>query len=207
MANTQKFQAIIEVNSSKAHAEVERLRKEQKAAMDEIIKLKAKDSGATKEQIKAAEQKLKVVTDTLKKEEKHIKGLSAAMDNLSKKNYKELQQEVRTLTRLMRDGTVTKNSAEWKALAQRIKEAKREMNTYTEATVQSKNMFSRFFKFLNDSWGGVLILFQSITGISQTIRNSVSDFAKMEEAMADTRKYTGLSEEAVKDLNEELKKI
>ena len=207
MANTQKFQAIIEVNSSKAHAEVERLRKEQKAAMDEIIKLKAKDSGATKEQIKAAEQKLKVVTDTLKKEEKHIKGLSAAMDNLSKKNYKELQQEVRTLTRLMRDGTVTKNSAEWKALAQRIKEAKREMNTYTEATVQSKNMFSRFFKFLNDSWGGVLILFQSITGISQTIRNSVSDFAKMEEAMADTRKYTGLSEEAVKDLNEELKKM
>ena len=187
MANTQKFQAIIEVNSSKAHAEVERLRKEQKAAMDEIIKLKAKDSGATKEQIKAAEQKLKVVTDTLKKEEKHVKGLSAAMDNLSKKNYKELQQEVRTLTRLMRDGTVTKNSAEWKALAQRIKEAKREMNTYTEATVQSKSTFSRFFKFLNDSWGSVLILFQSITGISQTIRNSVSDFAKMEEAMADTR--------------------
>ena len=69
MANTQKFQAIIEVNSSKAHAEVEKLRKEQKAAMDEIIRLKAKDSGATKEQIKAAEQKLKVVTDTLKKEE------------------------------------------------------------------------------------------------------------------------------------------
>lgn len=207
MANTQKFQAIIEVNSSKAHAEVERLRKEQKAAMDEIIKLKAKDSGATKEQIKAAEQKLKVVTDTLKKEEKHVKGLSKAMDDLSKKSYKELQQEVRTLTRLMRDGTVTKNSAEWKALAQRIKEAKREMNTYTEATVQSKSTFSRFFKFLNDSWGSVLILFQSITGISQTIRNSVSDFAKMEEAMADTRKYTGLSEEAVKDLNEELKKM
>ena len=207
MANTQKFQAIIEVNSSKAHAEVERLRKEQKSAMDEIIRLKAKDSGATKEQIKAAEQKLKVVTDTLKKEEKHVKGLSTAMGDLSKKSYKELQQEVRTLTRMMRDGSVTKNSAEWKALAQRIKEAKREMNTYTEATVQSKGAFSRFFKFLNDSWGSVLILFQSITGISQTIRNSVSDFAKMEEAMADTRKYTGLSEAAVKDLNEELKKM
>ncbi len=207
MANTERFQAVIEVNKQKAEASVKQLEREVKAATEEVIKLKKKDSGATKEQIAAAERKLKVVTDALKKEEKHVKGLSKAMDDLSQKNYKELQAEVRSLNRLMRDGSVTKNSKEWNALAERIKAAKREMNEYTAATVQSKSIFSRFFKFLNDSWGGVLILFQSITGISQTVRNSVADYAKMEEAMADTRKYTGMTEAAVRDLNEELKKM
>ena len=207
MANTERFQAVIEVNKQKAEASVKQLEREVKAATEEVIKLKKKDSGATKEQIAAAERKLKVVTDALKKEEKHVKGLSKAMDDLSKKNYKELQAEVRSLNRLMRDGTVTKNSKEWNALAERIKAAKREMNEYTAATAQSKSIFSRFFKFLNDAWGSVLIVFQSITGISQTVRDSVADYAKMEEAMADTRKYTGMTEAAVRDLNEELKKM
>lgn len=52
-----------------------------------------------------------------------------------------------------------------------------------------------------------MILFQSVTGITQTIRKSVEDFAQMEEEMADVRKYTGLADAAVRDLNEDLKRM
>ena len=40
-----------------------------------------------------------------------------------------------------------------------------------------------------------------------TIRKTVQDYAKMEEAMADTRKYTGLADAAIRELNEDLKKM
>lgn len=207
MASTERFQAIIEVNNRKAMGAVEELRKEQKAATEELIRLKQKDSGATKEQIRAAELKVKTVTKALKTEEKHVKGLSAAMESLSKKNYKELQSEVKALSRMMRDGSVSKNSEEWQALANRIKNARKEMREYEIATKETQSFGTRFFKFLNDSWGGLLIAFQTITGVSQTIRKSVQDYADMEEKMADVRKYTGMTDEAVRDLNEDLKKM
>ena len=56
MANTERFQAVIEVNKQKAEASVKQLEREVKAATEEVIKLKKKDSGATKEQIAAAER-------------------------------------------------------------------------------------------------------------------------------------------------------
>lgn len=51
--------------------------------------------------------------------------------------------------------------------------------------------------------GGVVA---SVTGLSMTIRRSVDDYAQISEAMAGVKKYTGMTDEAVKDLNEDLKR-
>lgn len=40
MANTERFQAVIEVNKQKAEASVKQLEREVKAATEEVIKLK-----------------------------------------------------------------------------------------------------------------------------------------------------------------------
>lgn len=48
---------------------------------------------------------------------------------------------------------------------------------------------------------------QAINGVRQVLQQTVSDFATMEEAMAQVRKYTGMTTDEVKDLNEALKKI
>lgn len=47
----------------------------------------------------------------------------------------------------------------------------------------------------------------SLTGVTMAVRKSVDDYAKLEEAEADVRKYTGMTREQVKELNEEFQKM
>lgn len=210
MGNSETYQAIIEINSKQAQNNIEELRQQQKAASEELIRLKDKDSKATKQQISLAEKHLKTVTKQLQEEIRHAKGLDTAMQQLSKKTYKELGAEVRALNKMMRDGSVEKNSAEWKALAERIKAAKREMKEYEDATkevLKKEPLWKRFIVGLNTHWGAITQIIGAVTGLTVAIRSSVKAYASMEEAMADTRKYTGLTDAAVRDFNEDLKKM
>ena len=210
MAYNETFQAIIKINNDQAKNKVEELRKEQKAAAEELSRLKQKDSKATKEQIELAEKRLKIVSKSLQEEIRHAKGLDAAMQQLSKKTYKDLQSEVRVLNKMMRDGTVEKNSDEWYALAERIKEARREMREYEDATkevAKQAPLWKRFITTLNTHWGAITQIIGAVTGLTVAIRSSVKAHAEMEEAMADARKYTGMTDAAIRDLNEDLKKM
>lgn len=210
MGNSETYQAIIEINSKQAQNNIEELRQQQKAASEELIRLKDKDSKATKQQISLAEKHLKTVTKQLQEEIRHAKGLDTAMQQLSTKTYKELGAEVRALNKMMRDGSVEKNSAEWKALAERIKAAKREMKEYEDATkevLKKEPLWKRFIVGLNTHWGAITQIIGAVTGLTVAVRSSVKAYASMEEAMADTRKYTGLSDAAIRELNEDLKKI
>ena len=210
MAYNETFQAIIEVNNDQAKNKVEELRKERKAAAEELSRLKQKDSKATKEQIELAEKRLKIVSKSLQEEIRHAKGLDVAMQQLSKKTYKDLQSEVRVLNKMMRDGTVEKNSDEWHALAERIKEARREMREYEDATKEDAKqapLWKRFITTLNTHWGAITQIIGAVTGLTVAIRSSVKAHAEMEEAMADARKYTGMTDAAIRDLNEDLKKM
>lgn len=62
-----------------------------------------------------------------------------------------------------------------------------------------------------NKWMGLVMniqaAIQAINGVRQVLQQTVSDFATMEEAMAQVRKYTGMTTDEVKDLNEALKKI
>lgn len=207
MANQEKFQAVIEVNQRQALDSIRQLEAEQKKAMDEVSRLKRKDANATKEQISAAQRHLQAVTKQLTTERKHAQGLSQALQQLSNKSYKDLQAEVRQLTRLMRDGTVAKNSDEWRALANRIKSAKQELREYQMATNETVPIWRKAIVALNTHWGAITQIIGAFTGLTLAVRKSVNDFAQMEEAMADTRKYTGLTDAAIRDLNEDLKKM
>ena len=47
----------------------------------------------------------------------------------------------------------------------------------------------------------------AITGIIMAARKAVSAYAEMDEAMANTRKFTGMTQEQVEDLNEAFRKM
>ena len=63
----------------------------------------------------------------------------------------------------------------------------------------------------NSKWMGLMLNLQAglqiITGLRQGLQSLVADFAQMEEARAQVRKYTGMTHEEVKGLNDELRKI
>ena len=210
MAHNETFEATILINNEQVKNKIEETRKLQREAADELVRLKKKETNATKEQIEAAERELKSISKQLETQERHARGLSSALQVVSKKNYFELRNEVKALNKLMRDGTISKNSKEWMALAERIKAVRREMMEYTNATREvhkQEPLWKRFIVGLNTHWGAITQIIGAVTGLTVAVRSSVKAYASMEEAMADTRKYTGLSDAAIRELNEDLKKI
>lgn len=116
MAHNETFEAIIKLNNEEVRNKIEETRRLQREAADELVRLKKKESNATKEQIAVAEHNLQTISKRLEEQQRHARGLSAALQTVSKKNYFELRQEVKALNKLMRDGSVEKGTKEWKAL-------------------------------------------------------------------------------------------
>ena len=156
---------------------------------------------------KALNREIKETDKNIAKQTTLVQGLNRALDNMSTAKQKELKQVTKAINKQLNSGNIERNSREWKHLNATLQDTKRELRIIKQEGQEQSSLWGRFFKLLNDSWGGVFLIFQSITGMSQTIRNTVKDYAQMEESMANTRKYTGLTQEGVRDLNEELKKI
>ncbi len=156
---------------------------------------------------KAVNKEIDKMEKNIANQKSLIRGLNHTVENLSTAKQKELETVIKAINKQLNSGSVERNSKEWHSLNETLKETKHQLRLVKNEGEEQQSAWGKFFKFLNDSWGGVLILFQSLTGISQSIRKSVQDFADMEEAMTDTRKYTGLADEQVWELNEDLKKM
>lgn len=206
--NNERFTATIEVNARQAHSELDRMTTEYNAKMERLRVVSGKRSKEAKAEAEQLRRETNLLNKQIQQQKKYIDGLDKVMGDLAGKTYNDLRNEVRQLNKLMRDGTLEKGSQEWKETAEHIKKCKEEMRLYEQAVEQPPKMtaWQKFTKFLNDSWGGVTVLASSIAGLSMTIRKSVKDYADMEEQMADVRKYTGLTADQVKELNEEFKR-
>lgn len=83
------------------------------------------------------------------------------------------------------------------------------MKTNSEIDKSKNSMFSlsKAADGFNKYFGMATAAIASLTGISFAMRKSVDDYADMDEAMANVRKYTNMTIEEVKELNEEFKKM
>ncbi|MBR3110433.1 MAG: phage tail tape measure protein [Prevotella sp.] len=203
MAHTEKYETVIRLNTEQAKDEIEKLSKKvdglkKKRSLIDPLDVKALQE--INKEIKKEEANLAAVEGKYQRIERTIKNMSAA-------GPKELRDTIRSINTLLNNGSVERGSTQWKYLTSAMKEANTELAKIRTETKASQSAFGKFFKFLNDSWGGIFVLVQSISGVTTTIRKSVDDFAQMEEEMADVRKYTGMTADQVRDLNEEFKKM
>ena len=200
----QVYTAKILINSQEAESKLKKMEQQ----MADLKKRRDEALASGKLDVwKAANKEIEKLDRNIEKQQTLVKGLNHTVENLSTAKQKELEQVIKAINRQLNSGAVERNSKEWHALNATLQDTKRELRLIKAEGAEQTNIWGKFFHFLNDSWGGLVILFQTITGLSQTIRKSVQDFANMEEAMADTRKYTGLTDEAIRELNEDLKKM
>lgn len=200
----QVFKASILINSEQAINNIAKLKQQ----IADVRERGAKAFAEGRLDVwKAANKEAEALTRKLDKQQKLAHGFSETIKNLSTAKSKELQELIKQINKELDSPLIKKGSEEWKAYVAVLKEAKTELAKMKDATQENRSAWSKFFKFLNESWGGLAILFQSITGISQTIRGAVNNYAAMEEEMADVRKYTGMTEEQVRDLNEAFKEM
>lgn len=205
--NTEKFRAEIELNSRQAQSELKKLEEQQKRMVEQQKALYT-SSSAKNHQLAADMQKdIDALNTKIREQKKYINGLSTSVKDLSQASYKELAATVKALNKELRSGHVERNSKEYKALADRIKACRAEMQKMNDATKVQGGFFGNIADKLNRYQTAIAGAIASVTGLTMTIRKTVSDYAKMDDEMVDVQKYTGMAKEQVIALNEEFKKM
>lgn len=192
----QDFRIAIRIDNSEAKAKFEETREQIAKVKDEMDKLAAagkKDSAEYKE-LEKRHDALNKSLYSLRKE-----------SGLTSLSYNELRKGARSLKAQM-DNTIP-STEKWKALRADYLLTKQRMKELEVQAGETRFSLSKvadgFNKYAAIGAGAVA----SLTGVAMTARKCVDEYAEMEEAEAQVMKYTGMTKEEVKGLNEELKKM
>lgn len=200
--NTQTFIGRVLLDDKQAKQTIALLEKQ-------LEQVKQKKTNAFKkgDDTKAFDKEINRINASLKTLRTNQEQVNKTFNNLSSASYKELSVVMKTVQKQLRSGAVERNSEEWKRLQQKLKEVKREMNAINSESKETTSLWSRFVNVLNTNWGAVSQIIAAYAGLSMTIRKCAQAYADMEESMANVRKYTGQTDEEVRRMNEDFKRM
>ena len=123
-----------------------------------------------------------------------------------------IQKRIRELTRDVKKMTIgTKEyNDKVKEIAQLnsiLAEHKRAVRGVVEESQSLGKQLGSVADFFNKWYYSLQTGLDALGGVTTTIRKCVNDYAEMEEAMADVRKYTGQTAEQVHEMNEDFKRM
>lgn len=137
--------------------------------------------------------------------QREAKLVNNTLKNLDKTSIRDIEYSIKLLNEKLKD--TKQGTEEFKKINDQLTQLKTKLRDINDESKETQSLFSRIANFLNVNWGALTQGFAALTGLTMTIRKCVQAYAEMEEAMADTRKYTGLSAEGVRELNDELKTL
>lgn len=172
----------------------------------------------TSAEVRKLEQELRDLEATDKKNTEEYKKAKARLDELNKSyndlrkeaglnamTYDELRKSAKSLKRQL-DKTVP-DTAEWKELHADLQITKARMKELSGQANETRFSIAKLADGFNRYGTMAATAVASLTGLTLTMRKCVDDYAEMEEAQSQVVKYTGLSKEAVDELNEEFKNM
>ena len=222
MTEKDTFILELQVNGSQAMQELDELRKhvadlqEKKAkAQQTLANIFASDEmkrQATAE-LKAINKELKVKERELKENVNRMEALEMVLHRLDKATPKQLRDTIKEIYKMLNSGTVERGSEEWDAYMHAIRAAKTELknlNDEQKAFEKEKGVVEGF-RSMGERWVGAVTVvkdsIEAVAAVMSKMRAYVDEFAEMQEHMSGVVKYTGLSAEAVDDLNESFKRL
>lgn len=138
-----------------------------------------------------------------------LQGSAATADQvlrrLDKASPRELNKTLKTLQSQLNG--IQRGTAAWDAHVAKIKAVKTELQKVNATLATQQSRWDRMNMWLNNAQTFIMGLAAAITGLVMAGRKAVNAFAEMEEELANTRKYTGLTEQKVLELNEAFKKM
>ena len=152
-------------------------------------------------------QELKKTDDLAKQVVSEEQLIDRTMKNLSAASVRDIEYSIKALNEQLRN--IDRNDPKVMLITNRLKELNKELLKVQDMQRGKKSglSISGMWDSLNRNWGAITQVMGAITGLSASVRQSVQQFAEMEEAMADTRKYTGLTEIEVRKLNDTFKQM
>ena len=222
MTEKDTFILELQVNGSQAMQQLDELRKhvadlqEKKAkAQQTLANIFATDEMKRQAvaDLKAINKELKVKERELKENVNRMEALEMVLHRLDKATPKQLRDTIKEIYKMLNSGTVERGSEEWDAYMHAIRAAKTELKKLNEeqkAFEEEKGPIERFRK-MGERWVGAVTVvkdsIEAVAAVMSKMRAYVDEFAEMQEHMSGVVKYTGLSAEAVDDLNESFKNL
>lgn len=190
--DTKAYQAHAE-NLKKVTTRIQEVNERQKQVNLTIDKYDKEIQQLTKDQAVVAREN-KVIDQTLR--------------NLSGATMRDLEYALQMVNEQLRETSHgTKAFDDLAEKSRRLKKQIAEVNDQLKAPEQRKGLVRGFIDGLNKNWGAVVQGWAALTGLTQTVRMCTNAFASMEDVMANTRKYTGQTDEQVREMNEDFKKM
>lgn len=203
MANyTSTANVVLSVNGKQAQQMLSTLQREAQNLEKKIAK--AATAGD-----KATMRKLQRELSNTNRMITQLQGSAASADQvlrrLDKASPKELNKTLKTLQSQLNG--IQRGTAAWDAHVAKIKAVKTELQKVNATLATQQSRWDRMNMWLNNAQTFIMGLAAAITGLVMAGRKAVNAFAEMEEELANTRKYTGLTEQKVLELNEAFKKM
>lgn len=131
--------------------------------------------------------------------------VDAVMKRLNRATPTELNKSLQTLNRQLQ--YMERGSEAWNKHVAKIKAVKAELAKVNVELRVSESTFQRINRIMNE-WGTTIMgAAAAVTGLVMAGRSAVSAYAEMDEELANTAKYTGMSRQKVDELNESFKKM
>lgn len=208
---------VVKLELNTAGAENRLKQAEQRfAALDQAIKQTDADDVKGRRALQAEIKKVKKEIDQLTP---RARTAAKTLESIDRATPKELKATLKELTRELNSGNIARGSKEWDAVTASIRRVNEELGkikTEQKAaadTLQQTAEKTRggFLAPLQQGWAATVAKLGLASIAFNRAKGAVDDFvnaaASMDEAMADVRKYTGLTAEAVDELNEAFKQM
>lgn len=180
--------------------------------------IQARNLAIIKARIQEINEEQKKVNLTIDKYDEEIKQATSAaadltrenqlieqtLNNISGANIRDLEYSLKLVNEQLRN--VGHDSDEFDKLAQKAQQLKKEINNVNDelqAPEEKKNIFSSVVDGLDKHWGAITQMWAGLTGLTSTIKQCSDAYAKMEDVMANTTKYTGQTDAQVREMNED----
>lgn len=194
------------VNGKQAQNMLEQLKRQASDLEDKITKAAA---AGDKVQLKKFQRELKQTHRQIGQIESATQGVENVMKRLDKASPKELSRTLRELKKSLNG--IERGTDEWNKQCESIKRVKAEIANVNEELRETEKenvgLVDRINGFV-DKWGNIIAGVAAVgTGLVMAGRKAVNAFAEMDAEMANVRKFTGLADDEVKELNEDFKKM
>ena len=194
------------VNGKQAQNMLEQLKRQASDLEDKITKAAA---AGDKVQLKKFQRELKQTRRQIGQIESATQGVENVLKRLDKASPKELNRTLKELKRSLNG--IERGTDEWNKQCESIKRVKAEIANVNEELRETEKenvgLVDRINGFV-DKWGNIIAGAAAVgTGLVLAGRKAVNAFAEMDAEMANVRKFTGLADDEVKELNEDFKKM
>lgn len=193
----------LSINGRKAASTLDELRG--KAALLKNKITEATEAGKPPKEIAAMRKEFEQTAKQVQQCQTELGAVNDVLRRLDSASPKELNRTLRTLKNEL--NSIERGSKAWDDHTRKIKLVEAELKKTNATLASQQSRWSAVNGKLNEFSTEAMVAIGAVTGLIMAGKKAISTYADMEEELANTRKFTGMTREGVDELNESFKKM